>query len=148
MAMEEQHDLEQQNLESNTDEFEELQILEEDVKFMAQKIADFRQTLPEQLKDTLVSLISAQRPVNLTFSQDDSDPGPSINSDPDMRTCLDSKDPEHTEKVQVIRQKISNNALAMSLLVKRLKVCISRIDKLDSFKQDMIHPAFTRKRST
>ncbi|KAD6453222.1 hypothetical protein E3N88_07927 [Mikania micrantha] len=82
MEMEEQHDLEQQNLESNTDEFEELQMLEEDVKFMAQKIADFRQTLPEQLKDTLASIISAQRPANLTCSQDDSDPGPSINSDP------------------------------------------------------------------
>ncbi|KAI3829236.1 hypothetical protein L1987_03353 [Smallanthus sonchifolius] len=138
--MEEQHEPE----ERNTDEIEELENLEEDVKLMAQKIADFRKTLPEQLKDTLASIISAQRPA----IDDDSDPGPSCNSDLDVRTHLDSEDREHAEKVETIKQKISNNASAMPLLVKRMKVCISRMDKLNSFKQETIHPAFTRKWST
>ncbi|XP_022002954.1 uncharacterized protein LOC110900383 isoform X1 [Helianthus annuus] len=142
--MEQQNHSENQTLDSNTDEeIEQLQNLDEEVKLMAQKIADFRQTLPDQLKDTLASIISAQRPVNLTFLDGDSDPGPS-----DVITCPDSEDPEHTEKLEMIKQKISDNASAMPLLVKRMKACISRIDQLDSFKQDMIHPAFTRKWST
>ncbi|KAI7737811.1 hypothetical protein M8C21_005499 [Ambrosia artemisiifolia] len=141
--MAEQNQAEEQTLEPNTEEMEELQKLEEDVKLMAQKIADCRQTLPDQLKDTLSSILSAQRPLNLTSLDDGSDPGPS-----DVRTHLHSEDVEHTEKVQMIKQKIANNASAMPLLVKRMKDCISRVDQLDSFKQDMIHPAFTRKRST
>ncbi|MFS7925158.1 hypothetical protein Hanom_Chr04g00281251 [Helianthus anomalus] len=143
--MDQQNHSKDQTLDSSTDEeIEELQNLEEQVKLMAQKIADFRQTLPDQLKDTLASIISAQRPVNLTsLDGGDSDPGPS-----DVITYPDSEDPEHTEKLEMIKQKISDNASAMPLLVKRMKACISRIDQLDSFKQDMIHPAFTRKWST
>ncbi|KAH7522609.1 hypothetical protein FEM48_Zijuj07G0156700 [Ziziphus jujuba var. spinosa] len=42
---------------------EELDRLEMEVKEMAQKILHYRATLPDQLKDTLVSVLAAQRPV-------------------------------------------------------------------------------------
>lgn len=44
-------------------EEEELENLEFDVKKMAQKILEYRATLPDQLKDTFASILSAQRPV-------------------------------------------------------------------------------------
>ncbi|KAI3701207.1 hypothetical protein L2E82_45856 [Cichorium intybus] len=155
--MEVHHHHEEQNPELNSDDIEELDELEEDVKNMAQKIAEFRETLPDQLKNSLASIIAAQRPAILTGIDDDSHPGPSDNPNPDARTRLDSehmdkilveKDPKHTEKIQIIKQKISDNASMMPILVTRMKECMSRINKLQHFKQDVIHPAFTRKRTT
>lgn len=43
-------------------EEEELGNLEEEVNQMAEKVAEFRATLPDQLKTTLASLLAAQRP--------------------------------------------------------------------------------------
>lgn len=53
---------------------------------------------------------------------------------------------EYAEKIQLLKQKLSNNASAMPNVLKRMKDCISRIDKLDSYNGD-VHPAFKRKRS-
>lgn len=76
--MTEQHQHEGEALHQVTDEIEELDKLEEDVNLMAQKIAEFRETLPAQLQNTLASVLSAQRPVNFNLS--DNDPGPSSNA--------------------------------------------------------------------
>nr|GMD29869.1 Packaging protein [Ipomoea batatas] len=43
-------------------EEEELGNLEEEVTQMAEKVAEYRATLPDQLKTTLASLLAAQRP--------------------------------------------------------------------------------------
>lgn len=51
----------------------ELERLEMEVKEMAQKILHYRATMPDQLKDTLASVLAAQRPV----SPHGSDSGPS-----------------------------------------------------------------------
>lgn len=42
---------------------EELEALESDVKQMAQKILEYRETLPDRLKSTLASILAAQRPL-------------------------------------------------------------------------------------
>ncbi|KAI3800523.1 hypothetical protein L1987_28614 [Smallanthus sonchifolius] len=120
--------------------------LEEDVKLMAEKIAEFRDTLPDQLQNTLASILSAQRPVN--FNRYDDAPGPSsINPNPESGRLVD-EDLAHAEKIQRIKQKISSNASAMSAAqLKRMKDCMSRIDKLDSFNNG-IHPAFKRSKIT
>ncbi|KAI3741298.1 hypothetical protein L1987_58970 [Smallanthus sonchifolius] len=119
--------------------------LEEDVKLMAEKIAEFRDTLPDQLQNTLASILSAQRPVN--FNHSDDGPGPSSsNPNPESGILVD-EDLVHAEKRQRIKQKISSNASAMSAQLKRMKDCMSRIDKLDSFNNG-IHPAFKRSKIT
>ncbi|KVH89107.1 uncharacterized protein LOC112526934 [Cynara cardunculus var. scolymus] len=144
MEMEEQHQPEEQALDQVSDEVQELETLEEDVKLMAKKIAEFRETLPTQLQNTLASVLSAQRPVNL--NQFDNDPGTSSNPNPESEALVEH-DPIYTEKIQMIKQKIYNNASAMPSLLKRMKDCISRIDKLDSFNSG-IHPAFKRRKIT
>lgn len=72
--------------EDEEEEEEEVQKLEEEVKEMAQKILDYRTTLPDQLKSTLASVLTAQRPVIHThfdsvsesISGTSSDPNPGI----------------------------------------------------------------------
>ncbi|KAI3681751.1 hypothetical protein L6452_36555 [Arctium lappa] len=142
--MEEQNQPEEQTLDQVSDEIKELEALEEDVKLMAQKIAEFRETLPTQLQNTLASILSAQRPVNLNRS--DNDTGTSSNPNQESE-ALAEQDPIYTEKIQTIKQKISSNASAMPSLLKRMKDCISRIDKLDSFNSG-IHPVFKRRKIT
>jgi hypothetical protein len=48
---------------SEEEEEEEVEKLEADVKEMAQKILEYRAALPDQLRTTLASALSAQRPV-------------------------------------------------------------------------------------
>lgn len=51
------------------------------------------------------------------------------------------------EKIQLLKDKISSNASAMPVVVKRMQECLLKIDKLDS--QNLaIHPAFKRKRTS
>lgn len=66
----EENEEEEETLHHTSDENNELQQLEEDVKLMAQKIAEFRHILRDQLHNTLASILSAQRPT-------DNHPGPS-----------------------------------------------------------------------
>ncbi|KAL4567079.1 hypothetical protein LXL04_022651 [Taraxacum kok-saghyz] len=142
-------EMEEQNLELNSDDIEELHKLEEDVKSMSQKIAEFRETLPDHLKNTLASIIAAHRPANLTAPDDLSDPGPSDNLHSDATTPFDGKMlVENDQKVEMIKKKICENAKMMPLLVNQMKHCMSRIDTLQPFKQDVIHSAFTRKPTT
>ena len=61
---------------------EELEKLESDVKEMAEKILEYRTTLPDQLKNALASTLAAQRPVFSNRITDGSEPGPSGNPNP------------------------------------------------------------------
>lgn len=56
------------------------------------------------------------------------------------------KDPENAEKVQLLKQKISSNASAMQIVLKRLNDCIARFDMLES-SNVIIHPAFKRRKT-
>ncbi|KAA8520627.1 hypothetical protein F0562_014883 [Nyssa sinensis] len=136
-------------------ELEELEKLEADVKQMAQKILEYRATLPDQLKNTLASILASQRPVVATHLEDWSEPGISGDPDPDAAglaesgkgTSLAKEDQDTAEKTQLLKQKISSNVSAMPVVLKRMKECMSRIDKLDSC-NGFIHPAFKRKRTS
>lgn len=138
----------------SSDDERELLKLELDVKEMATKIADYRDTLPNQLTSTLASLLTAQRPVLSNSSDFGSDPGSSGHSASadtgrpvELATSsIQEEDKEYAEKIQLLKQKLSSNASAMPNVLKRLKGCISRIDKVDSC-NGVIHPAFKRKRS-
>lgn len=63
---------ERQGSESGHDP-EELEVLECEVKEMAEKILEYRATLPDQLKNTFASILAVQQPVFLNGS----DPGTS-----------------------------------------------------------------------
>jgi hypothetical protein len=62
--------------EEEEEEVEKLEKLETEVKQMAKKILEYRTTLPDQLKTTVASLLSSQRPVLRHFDSG-SDPGSS-----------------------------------------------------------------------
>lgn len=50
-----------------------------------------------------------------------------------------------SEKIRLLKDKISSNMLAMPTVLKRVKACISKIDELDSY-SGIIHPAFKKKK--
>ncbi|KAI5598642.1 hypothetical protein BDE02_02G146900 [Populus trichocarpa] len=135
------------------EEAEELEQLETQVKQMAKKILEYRVTLPDQLKTTLALLLSSQRPI-LPDCDSGSDPGPSGELNPDSggqekssRAALLTKEDRKTaEKVHLLKEKISSNVSTMPVVLKRMKDCISRINKLDSY-NGSIHPAFKKKKT-
>ncbi|KAM7508662.1 hypothetical protein LguiA_019115 [Lonicera macranthoides] len=143
--------LDSQTHTSQQDEDEEnyeVKNLEAEVNQMAEKILQYRSTLPDQLKTTLASILAAQRPVVLTRFDDGSEPCPSSDPNPaaERWPSQAEENQENEEKLQLLKSKISSNASAMPILLKRMKECISRIDKLDSLK-GTIHPSFKRTRT-
>lgn len=64
------------DIEEEDEEMEKLEKLETEVKQMAKKILEHRTTLPDQLKTTVASLLSSQRPI-LPHFDSSSDPGTS-----------------------------------------------------------------------
>ena len=63
-------------IEEEDEEMEKLEKLETEVRQMAKKILEHRTTLPDQLKTTVASLLSSQRPI-LPHFDSCSDPGTS-----------------------------------------------------------------------
>ncbi|XP_059457625.1 uncharacterized protein LOC132187352 isoform X2 [Corylus avellana] len=57
------------------------------------------------------------------------------------------EDQEMAKKIQLLKDKMSSNASVMPNVLKRMKECISKIDKLDS-NNGIIHPAFKRKKTS
>ncbi|KAK2650334.1 hypothetical protein Ddye_017823 [Dipteronia dyeriana] len=132
-------------------EEEELEKLESDVKQMAQRILEYRATLPDQLKNTFASILSAQRPA-LPGIEPQSEPGPSGDHNPDSGGHVESKgttlvgeEQRTADKIRLLKDKISSNVSATPIVLKRMKECISKIDKLDSY-NGIIHPAFKKKK--
>ncbi|KAI9110040.1 hypothetical protein K1719_019081 [Acacia pycnantha] len=132
---------------SGTDELEKL---ESDVKQMAQEIMERRSTLSEQLKSTLALVLAAQRPLVPEFSDVGHPEAPNSGGSEQgilMRQKLsDVEDPETAKKVQLLKEKMSSNASVMPVVLKRMKDCIARIEKLDSHNV-IIHPAFKRRKN-
>ncbi|KAH7577897.1 hypothetical protein JRO89_XS01G0313200 [Xanthoceras sorbifolium] len=159
----------------------ELEKLESDVKQMAQKILEYRTTLPDQLKNTFALILSAQRPA-LPGIEFVSEPGPSGEHNtasvalPSLLvlrllfhfvikgsnqsysyysdsgghveskgTTLVSEEQKTADKILLLKEKISSNVSAMPIVLKRVKECIYKIDKLDSY-NGIIHPAFKKKK--
>ncbi|XP_028769207.1 uncharacterized protein LOC114726698 [Neltuma alba] len=117
---------------------------------MAQEIMERRSTLPEQFKSTLASVLAAQRPLVPEFSDIGQPEAPnSVASEQDIlfrQKLSDVGDPETAKKVQLLKEKISSNACIMPVVLKRMKDCMARIEKLDSCNV-IIHPAFKGKKN-
>ncbi|XVF73200.1 hypothetical protein PTKIN_Ptkin12aG0182200 [Pterospermum kingtungense] len=123
---------------------EDLEELESEVKKMAEKILEYRTTIPDQLRTTLDSILSTQRP-NLPGIDDGLEPGPSAQHNANSEAMKLDEDRRTEEKVRLLREKISSNISAMPVVVKRMKECISRIEKLDSC-NGVIHPVFKKRK--
>ncbi|CAN4125678.1 unnamed protein product [Withania somnifera] len=130
---------------------EEVGELVEQVHELAERIAEYRGTISDQLKTTLSSILTAQRPVLATHFDDGSE-SPSPNSDVggpieagDI-ALLAGEEQKEAEKVRLLKQKISENASAIPVVLTRMKECMRRVDKLQSC-NGVIHPAFKRKRT-
>lgn len=67
--------------EESEPEEDDLEKLESDVKQTAQKILEYRATLPDHLKSTFASILSSQRPVLPGF-ESRIEPGPSGDHNP------------------------------------------------------------------
>ncbi|KAL0339423.1 UNVERIFIED_CONTAM: hypothetical protein Sangu_1464400 [Sesamum angustifolium] len=141
-------------------EEEEVLKLEEEIEKMAQKVLEYRTTLPDQLTSNLSSLLAFQRPVLPTHLIDEvaepetrTPPGPDseagVSQGPARENMgLSATDgPEEAEKIRLLKQKISSNACALPVILNRMKEYMARIDKLES-SSGIIHPAFKRKRNS
>ncbi|KDP28637.1 hypothetical protein JCGZ_14408 [Jatropha curcas] len=134
-------------------EAEELERLESEAKEMAKKILEYRSTFPNQLEVTLASVLSAQRPF-LPSMDSGSDLGPAGEFNPGLEeqvnsskpTSLTEGDQKITEKVRLLKDKISSNVSAMPTVLNRMKECMSKIDNLDSH-VGTLHP-FSKKKKT
>ncbi|KAH6767408.1 hypothetical protein C2S52_018391 [Perilla frutescens var. hirtella] len=131
-------------------EEEELLILEKEVEQIAQKILDYRTTLPAQLSST-ISLLETQRPVLPTHLLDEAVPQPEAGVTKGLLRETTgfpvTDDSDEAVKIQLLKQKISSNATAVPVVLNRMKEYMARIDKLDS-SNGIIHPAFKRKRTS
>ncbi|XP_027352724.1 uncharacterized protein LOC113863366 [Abrus precatorius] len=126
-------------VESHEAEDSEIERLESDLKQMAHKILDYRATLPDQLNATLRSVLDAHRPFL---------PPAALEPNVSREECSSTQeDPETAEKLKLLNEKISSNCSAMPIVLKRMKDCIARIEKLDSYNAAIIHPAFKRKKT-
>ncbi|XVE73869.1 hypothetical protein DITRI_Ditri11bG0153000 [Diplodiscus trichospermus] len=124
-------------------EFEEdLEELESDVKKMAEKILEYRATIPDQLKTTLDSILSTQRP-DLPGIHDGSEPGQSTEDNAEEMGLDEERRTE--EKIRLLKEKISSNVSAMPIVLKRMNECVFRIEKLGSC-NGVIHPVFKKRK--
>ncbi|CAN6711033.1 unnamed protein product [Malus baccata var. baccata] len=123
--------------------------LERQVDEMAKKVLEYRATLPVQLKNTVASILSVQRPVFL----DGSGPGTSGAPNFAAEKVASSKwaslaDGDQTfERMQLHKDKIPSNVAALPIVLKRAEECSSKIDKLDP-QNRIIRSAFQKKRTS
>ncbi|KAL8028208.1 hypothetical protein ABFX02_14G144100 [Erythranthe guttata] len=157
--MSSQHQPENASTVDEAAEEEEIQRLEEEVEQMAQKILEYRTTLPDQLSCTLSSLLSSQRPVLPTHLVDPG-PEPDTRAPPGPNSVIGATqgptrenmalsvtdDPEESEKLRILKQKISSNASALPVVLNRMKEYMAKMDKLES-SNGIIHPVFKMKRT-
>ncbi|EFH51281.1 hypothetical protein ARALYDRAFT_490514 [Arabidopsis lyrata subsp. lyrata] len=123
----------------------DLEKLESDVKQMAKKISEYRQTLPDHLRNTLDSALSSHIPVFPNIDSG-SDPLPSpCLTIAEVPVVLGTEEQDSGEKWIQLKERMSRNAANIPKVVKRMRECIESIDKLDSL-DITIHPAFRRRR--
>ncbi|XP_010456273.1 PREDICTED: uncharacterized protein LOC104737725 [Camelina sativa] len=118
----------------------DLENLESEVKQMAKKISEYRQTLPDLLRNTLDSALSSLVPVI-----------PNVDSGSIAETqasvVVGTEEQDSREKMIRLKEIMSRNAANIPKAVKRIRDCIERIDKLDSLDVTTIHPAFRRRKN-
>ncbi|KAL2460696.1 hypothetical protein Adt_44116 [Abeliophyllum distichum] len=137
------------------EEEEEVLKLEEEVEQIAQKVVQYRTSLPEEL----ASLLAFQRPT--THPGDgrsktkahpapgqESESGRSLGTGRHLESgntaSLVGVVQEEAERIQFLKQKISSNTSIMPIVLNRIQGYMARMDKLESL-NGIIHPAFKRK---
>ncbi|XP_010427101.1 PREDICTED: uncharacterized protein LOC104712005 [Camelina sativa] len=113
----------------------DLENLESEVKQMAKKISEYRQTLPDLLRNTLDSALSSLVPVI-----------PNVDAETQASVVVGTEvEQDCREKMIRLKEIMSRNAANIPKVVKRMRDCIERMDKLDSLDVTTIHPAFFQK---
>ncbi|CAH2069157.1 unnamed protein product [Thlaspi arvense] len=126
----------------------DLEKLESDVRQMAKKISEYRETLPDHLRNTLDSALSSHRPVLPNIGSGSGPLPPSRLTIPETGVgpvALGTREQDSAEKMVELKERMSRNAANIPKVVKRARECIEGIHKLDSLAAT-IHPAFTRRR--
>ncbi|GAA0144607.1 hypothetical protein LIER_35970 [Lithospermum erythrorhizon] len=128
---------------SHFEEEDDLEKLEESVVDISQQILDYRNTCPNQLKTTFAFILESRRPILQHSHQNilGSSRGSASES------SVTEEDPEDIKKLELLKQKMSSNASAISVTLKRMRECMDKMDKLQSQK-GVIHPAFKKKMPT
>ncbi|KAL0428876.1 UNVERIFIED_CONTAM: hypothetical protein Sradi_0513600 [Sesamum radiatum] len=127
---------------------EELLKLEEEVQEMAEKLLEYRATLPDKLDSTLSSLLASQRPLSptcLAVEGSGLESGTPPRPDAEAGATQGLERTVEAEKIQLLKQKISGNALTLPVVLKRMEVYMAKIEELAS-SNEVIHPVFKRKR--
>lgn len=123
----------------------ELEKLEREVREMAKKISEYRNTLPDHLSNTL-DIASGSDP--MPSSSERLAIPPETQAAP-LTRLVGSEEEECEEKMVQLKDIVSRNAENISKAVKRVRECVERIHRLDSLDKGTrrtIHPAFTRRR--
>ncbi|KAI3868606.1 hypothetical protein MKX03_013116 [Papaver bracteatum] len=156
------HEIENDSADDNYEEEEEevVKALEVEVKQMAKSILDYRQTLPDQLKKSLATLLVAQRPSLLVEPVEEDFQtlvpgilGPAGSANQDGAESLESgkvallaeNDPETARKMLQLKANVSCNVAALPIVLKRVNDCISKIDNLGTYNANLF-PGFKRKK--
>ncbi|KAI3894952.1 hypothetical protein MKW92_013893 [Papaver armeniacum] len=147
------------------EEEEVVKALEVEVKQMAKSILDYRQTLPDQLKKSLATLLVAQRPSLVEPVEEDFPSpsasqtlvpgtlGPAGSANQDGAESLESgkvallaeDDPETARKILQLKAKVSSNVAALPTVLKRVNDFISKVDNLGTYDANLF-PGFKRKK--
>ncbi|WJX83302.1 hypothetical protein P8452_65972 [Trifolium repens] len=120
----------------------EIEKLEFHLKEMGQKILEYRATLPDHLKSTFLSVLDSQRPFLPELNS-----GASEQNISREESSSEQEDPEAATKLKLLHEKISSNCSAMPVVLKRMKDCIAKFDKLDSYNPVYIHQDFKRNKT-
>ncbi|EOA21770.1 hypothetical protein CARUB_v10002227mg [Capsella rubella] len=122
----------------------DLEELESDVKQMAKTISEYRQTLPDHLRNTLDSALSSHIP-NIDSRLDPLSSSYLSIAETQAPVVVGTEEQDSREKIIRLKEIMSRNAANIPKVVKRIRECIEGIDKLDSL-DVTIHPAFRRRR--
>ncbi|XP_011625071.1 uncharacterized protein LOC105420998 isoform X1 [Amborella trichopoda] len=120
-------------------EDKELLVLEQEVKEMAQTIIHYRTTLMNP--ETFSSLLVSMRPAFLARNPNLQAEEPTESTERPMTV---DEDPETSEKIKLLKSRISANASALPAILKRMKTSLARMEELDRQEGGSPHSIFKR----
>ncbi|CAA6655583.1 unnamed protein product [Spirodela intermedia] len=133
------------------DEEREIRDLEAEVNEMAERIQRSRRTVPGRLAEALSAQLAAQRPripsegaVGLQDNSSQNETSGEAESDTGASSFPES-DQEMQERLQTLRSKLRSNIDATPEILKRIKGCMERLNRIDQ-SSGAINPVFQKRR--
>ncbi|KAJ4746680.1 hypothetical protein LUZ62_081085 [Rhynchospora pubera] len=125
-------------METEADPREEVEIeeLKSELNEMAQRIINYRKTVPDLLANALRSNLAAQRPVDPSSLE--------VTSSTEINKTEEGLFPEDVgikEKMRELREKTERNLAAIPNQLKRLKECIEKLTEIEQLSVN-VHPIF------